>query len=452
MLGREPIGSLLAKLSIPAMAGMIVNSLYNLVDTIFVGQAVGPMAIAGLSIAFPIQTIMAAVAMTFGTGSASIISRRLGERRDEDAALAAGNALVAVLVLSLAVMIIGHMFLDPILKLFGAAPEVLPYAREYVGTILYGSVFLSMAMGSNGIIRAEGQARVAMTVMITSAGLNIVLDPILIYLIPLGIRGAALATVISQGAACILVLWFFISKKSTLPLNRASFRPNIAVLRETVLLGLPAFARQTGTSLTMLTANNMLNIYGGALAVAAYGMILRLVMFVFMPIFGVVQGFQPIAGYNYGAKQFDRVRELIRLSFKVTVLMGTGAFVVIQLFPRLILSMFTQDAQLLDIAEPALRRVFLTVPLVGIQVVGATFFQAIGKSVPSLLLTLSRQFIFLIPFLLLLAPIFGLPGIWSSFPLADVVSTLLTSIWMIHELRRQSILGNQNPALGTTDA
>lgn len=434
-MGTDPIGPLLAKLSIPAMVGMIVNALYNFVDTIFVGQGVGALAIAGLSIAFPLQMLIGAFAQTFGVGSASIISRRLGEGNEDAAARAAGNAITGSLAASIIFMIVGLIFLDDILILFGASTDILPFARDYVQIILLGAPFLSLAMASNGIIRAEGQAKVAMKVMILATGLNIILDPIGIFVFKLGIQGVAIATVLSQFVAFLYVVRFFRCSRSTLPFNPAAFRPNWKVMEEILTLGVPAFVRQAGTSLMVLTVNNMLKVYGGDLAIAAYGMINRLLMFVMMPMFGLVQGFQPIAGYNYGARKISRVKEVMWKAMAVSTLMGLFAWAVLQLFPRQLLSVFSGNQELLDIAVPALRITLFLIPLIGVQAIGATLFQALGKRIPSLFLSLSRQFLFLIPLILLLPRGFGINGIWGAFPAADLLSTLVTGVWVLIEMK-----------------
>jgi putative MATE family efflux protein len=435
-MGTDTIGSLLIKLSVPAMIGMIVNALYNFVDTIFVGQVVGPYGIAGLSIAFPIQMLIGAFAQTFGIGSASIISRRLGEKNEQAAACAAGNAITGTVIVSLIFMGIGLLFTEPILIFFGATEEILPYALDYVKIILIGATFLSLTMTSNGIIRSEGQARVAMTVMLIGTGLNLVFDPIFIFVFHLGIKGVAMATVLSQFLAFIFVIRFFKKSKSTLPLQKRSFIPKRKVLAEIISLGVPAFVRQSGTSLMVLITNNLLKMYGGGLAIASFGMINKLLMFVLMPLFGIVQGFQPIAGYNYGAKKLHRVKEVLIKSMGFTTILATFSWIVIQLFPRQILSVFSGDPQLLTIATPALRISMLAIPLVGIQSIGSSLFQAIGKRGPSIFLSLTRQFIFLIPILLFLPNIYGINGVWTAFPLADLLSTLVTIIWVLFEVKK----------------
>jgi len=333
-------------------------------------------------------------------------------------------------------MIIGIIFTDAILLLFGATPDILPYARDYVRIILLGSVFISLAMASNGIIRAEGQAKVAMQVMMLGAGLNIVFDPIFIFVFKLGIQGVAIATVISQFIAFLFIIRFFRTSRSTLPLQKESFIPKRKVQAEIITLGIPALVRQTGTSMMALTVNNMLRIYGGDLAIASFGMIIRMMMFLIMPILGIVQGFQPIAGYNYGALKFDRVKAVMKTAMAASTFIGIAALIIIQLFSRQLLSVFSTDQELLDIAAPAFRIMMAVIPLIGIQVIGSSLFQALGKRTPSIFLSLSRQFIFLIPLVLILPRFFKLSGVWAAFPAADLLSVVVTSISVASEVKK----------------
>jgi putative MATE family efflux protein len=433
-LGTQPIGALLLRLSFPAMIAMLVNSLYNLVDTIFVGQSSGALAIAALGIAFPIQLLIGGIAQLFGVGVASIVSRKLGEKNEKAAALAAGNALKATVLAALTFAIVGMIFLEPLLQVFGATPDILPFAKDYMGIVFIGAMFVSISMCSNNILRAEGKAKVSMIIMLIGAGMNIILDPIFIFGFGMGIRGAAIATLISQISSSLYAMRFFLKRKSSLPFQKSSFKISFPIIRETISLGLPTLIRQGGSSLMILTANNMLGLYGGDLAIAAYGMISKLMIFFLMPIFGIVQGFQPITGFNYGAKKSERVKQVLYKAIMVTSLMGLLFFAIIQIFPRELLSLFTSSAELLRIAVPALRIVMLALPFIGIQTIGATFFQSIGKSVPALLLGLSRQFIILIPLVLLLPQFLSLNGVWMAFPIADIVSTIITVVWLFHEV------------------
>ena len=312
MLGTMSMGKLLAKLSIPAMIGMMVNALYNVVDTIYIGRGVGALAIGGLTISFPFQMIVMAIGMTIGVGAASVISRNLGSGNRDKAYKAAGTALSVSIIIGLIMMIGGTLYLDQILRLFGASDTLIGYARSYLSVILFGVPLISFAMTSNNLVRAEGKAMIAMVSMLIGTGMNIILDPIFIFVFHLGIRGAAIATVISQALSFFFLLYFFVSGKSSLRIKIAYLIPDFHLFKEMVLIGLPAFVRQAGGSVLAVIMNNVLLFFGGDLAISSYGVINRLLMFTLMPIFGVVQGFQPIAGYNYGAENFDRVQKSIK--------------------------------------------------------------------------------------------------------------------------------------------
>lgn len=430
MLGVDPIGKLLIRLSVPATIGMMVNALYNFVDTIFVGRGAGPMAIAGLTIAFPIQMLLMGVAQTYGVGGASIVSRRLGEGKEDEAASVAGSALVISFLSAIALSALGLIFLDPLLKAFGASDAILPYSREYMSVIFLGSPFLAIAMTGNNLSRAEGQAKIAMMTMIIGTGLNIILDPIFIFTLGLGIRGAAIATVISQFFAFLYIVSFYKRGGSQLPLVKKSFIIKFTYVKEMVLLGIPTFVRQAGMSLLAIVINNSLRLYGGDISIAAYGMINRVMMFIFMPLFGIVQGYQPIAGYNFGAKNYDRLAQVNRIAFMVTTGMALFGFALIQLLPGFLMGMFTTDNELIAVAVSAVRKMTIALPLIGIQIIGGTYFQSVGKAGPAMFLGLSRQFVFLIPLVLVLPQIMGIDGIWYSTPIADLLSTALTVSWM----------------------
>lgn len=440
ILGTMGIGKLLVKLSVPAMIGMIVNALYNVVDTIYLGRGVGPLAIGGLTIAFPFQMIVMAIGMTIGVGAASVISRNLGSGDRDRAYHAAGTALTISVVLGLMMMIGGAIFLDQLLKLFGASETLLSYARSYLSVILIGIPLISFAMTANNIVRAEGKATTAMVSMLISTGMNIILDPIFIFVFHMGIKGAAIATVISQGLSFLYLLLFFVSGKSSLKLKLIHLVPDFKLLRETVLIGLPAFIRQAGGSVLAVIMNNVLLVYGGDFAISSYGVINKLLMFTLMPLFGIVQGFQPIAGYNYGARKFDRVQQVIKVSIFVTTIMSTLSFFVMMFFPGFLVRLFTTDQQLISLSVSAIRRVVIFIPLIGVQIVGAAFFQSVGKAVPSLILGMTRQIIFLIPLVLILPHFLGLDGVWLSFPGADIGAVTVTFFWLLKELKNLGIL------------
>ncbi len=435
-LGKEKITPLLFKLSIPAMIGMMSNALYNVIDTIFVGHGAGPLAIAGLTIAFPFQMIIGAFALMYGVGVASVISRKLGEGKEAYAVKAASNAFVLAFITSLIIFIVGQLYLDNILVIFGATEDILPYAINYMRIILFGAPFLSFSMCANNILRAEGSAKVSMRIMILGTFSNIILDPIFIFVFKMGISGAAYATIISQIISSFYALSYFLRGKSALKFKIKYFKLKFIYIKEIVTIGVATFIRQAGASVMALAVNNMAGLYGGDLSIAAFGMVNRFLTLVLMPIFGMNQGLQPIIGYNYGAKNFDRVKEVLKVTIIITTIIGFVFSLVTLLFPRSLLTMFTSDNDLLDIGVVALRIVISTMTLLGIQACGTTYFQALGKSGSTIFLGMSRQFIFLIPLVLLLPSYFGLLGVWFAFPSADILSTLVTVIWLIKGVKK----------------
>ncbi len=441
-MGVEKITPLLFKLSIPAMIGMISNALYNVIDAVFVGHGAGPLAIGGLTIAFPFQLIISAFALMYGVGVASIISRKLGEGKAEEASKAASIAFVLTISTSLIILIIGQLFLKKILLLLGATEDILPYSIKYMRIILLGAPFLSFSMCANNVLRSEGAAKIAMIVMIIGTLLNIVLDPIFIFVFNLGITGAAYATIVSQFTGFLYGFIYFIRGKSNLNFKLVYFRLKIEYIKEIVLLGLSTFIRQIGTSIMALAVNNMVKIYGGDLAIAAFGMINRLLTMVLMPIFGMNQGLQPIIGYNYGAKKIHRVKEVLKVAIIITTLIGFCFSLFALLFTRQLLSIFTTEPDLLNIAEMALRIIISSMFLLGLQTCGTTYFQALGNSVASILLGMSRQFILLIPLVLLLPSFLGLMGVWLAFPLADILASIITLIWLINNIKKLKIIEN----------
>lgn len=438
-LAEQPLNSLLLKLSLPAFVGMVVMAAYNIVDTIFVGHGVGPLAIAGLTIIFPIQMINTALAIALGLGGASIISRRLGEKNFKAARDAAGNALSLSVLTGLLLSYFGWFFLDEVLFLFGATVEIMPYAMDYFSIVLFGSPFISFAMAGNNVIRAEGNAKMAMYTMILSAGTNIILDPIFIFGLNLGIRGAAWATIISQIAAALFVYYYFSSGKSLIRLTIKSLYIKTAIVKEILAIGASSLVRQASGSVVAALVNHLLAKYGGDMAIAAYGLILRVMMFAFMPMFGVVQGVQPIIGYNYGARNFKRVRDSVKLAMKVTTVIAFSAFIIFMFFAEWIYMLFTTNDELITIGSAATRFVMIALPLVGVQMIMGAFFQSLGKAAASLIITTSRQILYVIPFLMLLSYYLGVDGIWLTFPVADILSLLTASILFHFEWKKLSL-------------
>ena len=436
LLGTQPIGKLLMRMSVPSGVAMLVGAAYNLVDAVFVGRGVGADGIAALALAFPVQMLFMAIAGLLGFGAASVISRNLGSGNHERARQATGTALGLSVLVGITATVVGLAAFTPLLRLLGASEALVPVTGDYLSVILMGVVVTTVTTAANNLIRSEGQAQFAMLSMATGMVLNIALDPVFIFALKMGMRGAALATVISQMATLVLVVYFFAGGRSALGVRAGHLVPTPGVIGEIISLGLPTLVRQSGMSLLMVIINNSLGAYGSDLHIAAYGAVMRLLIFMIMPVFGIAQGFQPIAGYNYGALRFDRVLAVIRVSIFVTISLNSATFAVMMIFPRPLLSVFSPDPELLDIGVSMLRIFILIVPLIGVQFVGAGLFQAIGKALPALILSLSRQFLLLIPLALTLPHFFGVMGVIVAFPAADLLSTVITSLLMTGELRR----------------
>ncbi|MED1601436.1 MATE family efflux transporter [Alkalihalophilus marmarensis] len=426
-LGTESIPKLLRDLSIPAMIGMFVMALYNVVDTIFISYGVGIEAVAGVTIAFPVMMIIMAVSAAMGIGGASVISRRLGEKRGDEANQVFGNIISIILLISIIGVIASFTFLEPMLVLFGASPDILPYAVEYMFPIMLGTFFFSFAFATNNIVRSEGNAKFAMNTMIIPAVLNIILDPIFIFGLNMGVQGAAVATVISQAAVTVVILRYYLTGQSSLSLAWEDLKIKWSIVKEVVSVGMPAFVQQASGSIMMIAINTMLIQYGSDLYVGIFGIIQRILMFAVMPIIGVMQGMMPIVGYNYGAKQFERMRETIWLTLKVVVISSVVIFLSMMIFPAWFMRIFTADPEVIEAGASAMRILFLTFFVVGVQVVAGGLYQALGKPKPALILSLSRQILFLIPLVLILPRFFGVSGVWIAFPIADVLSFILAS-------------------------
>nr|5C6N_A Chain A, BH2163 protein [Halalkalibacterium halodurans C-125] len=432
-LGTEAIPKLLRSLSIPAMIGMFVMALYNVVNTIFISYAVGIEGVAGVTIAFPIMMIMMSMAGALGIGGASVISRRLGERRGEEANQVFGNILTVILVLSVIGFISAFTLLGPALQLFGATSVTQGYATDYLFPILLGSIFFFFAFAANNIIRSEGNATFAMVTMIVPAVLNILLDVLFIFGLNMGVLGASIATVIAQASVTGLVLRYFLTGKSTLSLHWSDLRMKGSVIKEVCLVGLPAFVQQSSASLMMIAINSMLLRFGSDFYVGVFGLVQRIMMFVMMPMMGIMQAMQPIVGYNYGAKQYSRLRETVMLGFKVATIFSIGIFALLMLFPEALLRVFTADREVIQAGVSAMHILFCVTFLIGAQIVAGGLYQSLGKPKQALILSLSRQIIFLIPLVLILPHIFGLSGVWWAFPIADVLSFILTVVLLYRD-------------------
>ena len=428
--GTLPVSKLILQQAVPASIGFLVMSVYMIVDTVFVGHFVGALAISAITVVMPISFFISSIGMAIGVGGASVISRALGAEDGEYAKKAFGNMFMLTGTISLVFVVVGLSFNDELLLAFGGKGEILPYARKYFNILCLGAPFLAYAMMCNQIIRTIGFPKIAMYVMLIPALVNVVLDPILIIALDMGIEGAAWATTASYFGCGIYALWFILARGKELQLEKRHLKLHVKAIAEVSKLGGVTLARQGTISLLSLVLNNGLYAYGGEMYIAAYGIVNRLMMFSFFPVLGITQGFLPITGFNYGAKKYARVKEIILKSILYGTLVNIVIYVFILAFDTSLVKLFTDEALLLEIAPPALVTIFLATPFVLVQLIGSAYFQAIGKAVPALLLTLSKQGFFLIPLVFFLPMYYGVEGIWYAFPIADISSTILTFFFL----------------------
>ena len=438
-LGEEKISKLLLKFSIPAIIGMLVNALYNIVDRIFIGNGVGTLGIAGISIGFPIMIVIMACGMLIGIGANSLISIKLGEQKKDEAELIMGNAFILLIGISVVISSIGLLFIEPLLKAFGASKDVLPYAKQYMRVILWGTTFQSIGFGMNNFIRAEGNPKIAMLTMLIGAVLNTILDPIFIFVFKWGMQGAAFATIISQAVSAAWVLYHFLGGRSTLKLRVKNIKLQISTVTQILALGAAPFAMQLAAGLLNVVMNKTLRAYSGDVAISSMGVVTSIYTLILMPVFGVNQGVQPIIGFNYGARKYDRVKEALKLGILGATFIVTLGFIMTRLVPVQLVSLFNKDdAELIDIGTRALKYYLLFLPIIGFQIISANYFQAIGKPRQAALLSLSRQVLILIPSIIILPKFFGLNGVMFAGPVADGISSVVTGLWILAELRQLS--------------
>lgn len=438
-LGTEKIGKLLIKQAVPATIGILVMSINMIVDTIFVGQWIGVLAIAAITVVLPIAFLISSIGMGIGIGGSSIISRALGANNPDKAFLTFGNQICLTLILALIFVFLGNFFSVPILNLFGAKGAILPIASDYFAVIIYGVPFLAFAMMGNPVIRAEGKPKFAMYAMMVPAVLNIILDIIFIKIFDWGMTGAGLATSISFASCGLYILYFFLSKKSELKIIPKNFALNLSIVKEIIALGGVSIVRQGAISILMIVLNYSLFTYGGEISISVFGIINRVMMFALSPVMGVSQGFLPVAGFNIGAQKNDRVKETIKKSFLFGSVLGTIIFLFVIVFKEHVIAIFTTDTTLLNDTPNAMLIVFLASPIITMQLIGSAYFQSAGKAMPALFLTLLKQGIFLIPLAYILPKYYGLAGVWWSFPIADVLSTIITLIVLKREVDKNLI-------------
>lgn len=453
MLSEMPVGRLLVRMSVPAIIGMFVNALYNIIDRVYLGNLPGEAgrnAIGGLTIAFPVQTFMLACALLFGIGAASVVSRSLGQKDYEKVQKTAGNVFAISIASGIILMLLGTLFINPLINILGSTELLKPYARQYLGIIFIGFIFVLPTISLNNLIRAEGKAMMAMGTMLAGAVLNMILDPIFIYGLKMGIKGAAVATVISQVFSFTYVMYYFFSGKSLVKIRVKNFIPGKVIFKEVLPLGFGAFIRQLSGAILIVIINFSMKNYGrvlgeqgASIAISAFGLVNVLIVFVMMPIFGIGQGMQPIAGYNYGAGHKDRVRKVVTYASAASILIGSIYFIVMFLFPGFFIGIFTRDKMVIEFGSRFLKTVVLLFPVIGLQITGSVFFLAIGKAVPSMILSMMRQVLLLIPAVLVLPRFFGLDGVLTAFPVSDGLATLITVVWMYLGMKKENLLSRK---------
>lgn len=437
-LGTERIGKLLRMYAVPGIIAQTAASLYNMVDSIFIGRMpdVGADAISGLAVTFPLMNLSAAMGTLVGVGGMTLISVLLGQKNYDSAKKMLSNVFALNLVIGVLFTIVTLAFLDPILYFFGASDNTIVYARDYIRIILYGNVVTHLYFGFNGLIRSSGHPKTAMGLTLFTVLSNTVMDWVLIYGFDMGIKGAAIATVLCQLLALLYTLKFFADKKRLLHFSKPVLQIDRRIAGQCFAIGIGPFLMNAASSLVAMLINKQLGFYGSDLSIGAYGIVNRITVFFIMICMGFNQGLQPIAGYNYGARQYSRVREVFWLTVKCEVAVTTLCFLVSVLVPKFMVGMFTTDPEMIEIAAKGLRLMNCAVFLVGFNIVAGNLFQCLGMVRKAIILSLSRQLICLIPVLYLLPVWFGVKGVWMSFPIADVVS-LIMAIVMIGSLMRK---------------
>lgn len=435
-LGTEKIGKLLMNYATPAIIAMTASSLYNIIDSIFIGHGVGPLAISGLALTFPLMNLVAAFGSFVGVGSATLTSVRLGQKDYGSANIILGNCFTLNVIFGLTLTILGLIFLRPILLFFGASTHTLPYAYDFMFIILIGNLVTCLYFGLNAMLRASGAPEKAMYATIGTVLINIVLNPLFIFGLHFGIRGSALATVISQLTALCWQLSYFRNKNNFIHFKKGTFKLQKQIIRDTLSIGLSPFLMNLASCLIIILINKGLNKFGGDMAIGAFGIVNRYVFVFVMIVFGFNQGMQPIAGYNFGAKLYGRVNQVLKLTIICATVVTTIGFVLAELFPETIVKAFTTDADLIKQAALGMRIVMVTFPIIGFQMVTSNFFQSIGMAKKAIFLSLTRQMIFLVPAIIILPFFWQLDGIWWSMPFSDLFATV-TSLTMLYLQFRQ---------------
>jgi len=436
LLGTEKIGKLLMQYALPAIVAMTASSLYNITDSIFIGHGVGADAIAGLAITFPLMNLAAAFGSLIGVGASTLLSVRLGQKDYDTANNILGNVVTLNLILGIGYTLIMLLVLDPLLIFFGASEATLPYAHDFMVVILWGNVVTHMFLGLNALLRSAGSPQKAMYATIFTVLINLVLNPLFIFVFEWGIKGSAYATVIAQFVVLLWQLRMFSRKDMFIHFRKGIFRLRSSIVKRSVSIGMAPFLMHVAACVIVILINRGLKEHGGDAAIGAYGIVNRVAFLFVMVVFGLNQGMQPIAGYNYGAKHYHRVVDVLKKTMiGATVVLCTGTFIV-EVFPHFVASLFTTDEKMIDIAVNGMRIVFMTYPLIGINIVGAAFFQSLGMSEKAIVLSITRQVVFLIPFLLIFPGIWGINGVWITMPVADIFAVAIAVFMLTRQLRQ----------------
>ena len=435
-LGTESIGKLLMQYAVPAIIAMTASSLYNMVDSIFIGHGVGTMALSALALTFPLMNLGAAFGALVGVGAATLISVKLGQKDYDTAQRVLGNVFVLNILLGLAFTVIVFPFLNPILYFFGGSDETVEYARQFMEIILLGNVVTHLYLGLNAVLRASGHPKQAMYATIATVAINTILAPIFIFMFDWGIRGAAIATVSAQVIALLWQLKQFNNANELLHFRRGIFRLKRKIVFDSLAIGMSPFLMNLAACLIVILINQGLKKYGGDLAIGAFGIVNRLVFIVVMIVMGLNQGMQPIAGYNFGAKLYDRVNKVLKLTIIYATCVTTFGFLVGMLAPNLVVGIFTSDAELTELSATGLRITVMFFPIIGFQMVTSNFFQSIGMAGKAIFLSLTRQMLILLPCLLILPHFFGVAGVWYSMPVSDLLASLIALVMLVCQFRK----------------
>lgn len=434
-LGTQPIGQLLLQYAIPAIIAMTAASLYNMVDSIFIGHGVGPLAISGLAITFPLMNLAAAFGSLVGVGASTLVSVKLGQKDYDTAQRVLGNVVTLNLIIGIGFTILTLLFLNPILYFFGASADTLPYARDYMVIILLGNVVTHMYFGLNALLRASGHPKRAMMATITTVVINTVLDPLFIYTFHMGIQGAAVATILAQVFSLIWQFRLFTNPKELLHLRRGIYRLNASIVRNTIAIGLSPFLMNLAACFIVIFINKGLKEYDGDLAIGAFGIVNRITFLFIMIVMGLNQGMQPIAGYNFGAQQYHRVNQVLKLTIYGATIVTTSSFLVGELLPELAVSAFTTHEALIQLSATGLRIAVLFHPIIGFQMVTSNFFQSIGMAGKAIFLSLTRQLLMLLPCLIILPHFWGAKGVWWSLPISDLAASLVAGVMLYRQFQ-----------------